>query len=218
MKQYSQLPLPVNSSWDRKTYNPISLFRSWVYTNWRYSWLDKLLDNIINPVNNFFEGIANIIKWAPIIYKDKNWDDHYIFEILKFKLIQQRKYLVENNRHMGIEQINKYITLCLNLIERVQEEYYGMEYMDYHINKYNWLDADWSPDARRLEIHNISENYDDYFKKYPNTHRKILIEGNKHYNEWNRETQAMELGRVNQKRCQDLLFKILNEKINSFWD
>lgn len=197
MKQYKQLPIPKDSAWDR--------------TNWwkrnRPIWLQQII-----------EGITNIIKWIPTIYHDKNYDHCYIFEILKFKLIQQRKYLVEANRHTSIPEVNKYITLCLNLIERIQEDYYGMEYMDYHKKEYNWLDIEDKPDLKQLEIENKSENYDDYFKLYPNTFRKILKVGNKHYNEWDRETQAMELSRVNQKRCQDLLFKILNEKINYFWD
>ena len=35
---------------------------------------------------DFIEGIKNLIKWFPIIWKDRNWDHSYIYEILKFKL------------------------------------------------------------------------------------------------------------------------------------
>jgi hypothetical protein len=46
--------------------------------------------------------------------------------MLKFKLIQQRKELVEANRHMGVEAINRDITICLNLIERILDETYNL--------------------------------------------------------------------------------------------
>ena len=34
----------------------------------------------------FKTGVKNIIYWFPIIWKDRNWDSHYIFEIIKHKL------------------------------------------------------------------------------------------------------------------------------------
>ena len=35
---------------------------------------------------NFVKGVKNLWKWFPVIWKDRDWDDHYIFEVLKFKL------------------------------------------------------------------------------------------------------------------------------------
>jgi hypothetical protein len=93
MKQYKQLPTPPDSAWNRFT------FRKYAPV-----WL-----------KNFIDGVTNIAIWMPTIYKDKSWDGHYIFEILKFKLIQQRKQLVKANRHTGCEIANRDITLCLNL-------------------------------------------------------------------------------------------------------
>ena len=37
------------------------------------------------------QGIKNLIKWFPIIWKDRNWDDSFIFDILQFKLQNQAK-------------------------------------------------------------------------------------------------------------------------------
>lgn len=31
-------------------------------------------------------GFKNLWKWFPIIWKDRDWDDHFIFEVLKFKI------------------------------------------------------------------------------------------------------------------------------------
>jgi hypothetical protein len=33
-------------------------------------------------IKQFFRNIHNLIRWFPIIWKDRDWDDHFIFEIL----------------------------------------------------------------------------------------------------------------------------------------
>ena len=37
-------------------------------------------------IKSFIISIKNLIKWFPIIWKDRDWDDHYIWEIMKNKL------------------------------------------------------------------------------------------------------------------------------------
>lgn len=197
LKQYAKLEIPTDSAWNRtsfiKKYTPI--------------WLKQII-----------EGIINIFKWIPVIYKDKNWDSHYIFEILKFKLIQQRKELVAANRHMGVEALNKDITLCLNLIERIQEDYYDLEYMDYCKNDYNWIpcENEEHPDCSELDIVHVSENFDNFFSKYKCSVRKVLRKDRSLSS--NKSKLALRLAQHNQRRCQELLFKVLNERIKHWWD
>ena len=42
---------------------------------------------------DLYQGIKNLVRWFPIIWRDRDWDDHYIFEVLKFKLKNQSKYI-----------------------------------------------------------------------------------------------------------------------------
>lgn len=196
MKTYTPLTIPKDSAWDR--------FSIREYIHW------KILE--------IFDGIKNILVWAPTIYKNKDWDHMYIYDVLKFKLIRQRKYLVEANRHTGISDTNKYITICLNLIERIRDDYYEMERLDYTEDKFEWLDEPGNKELKRLKINHISDTYEDYFKKYPNEFKKVLKNDNKRYVHWDKETQAMELGFRMQNKCKKLLFKILEEKIDSWWD
>jgi len=61
------------------------------------------------------------------------------------------------------------------------------------------------------------EKFDDYFKKYPNTIRKIKkMYPDKDFND--KKILAMYLGTYNQKRCRDLLFEILKQKSKRWWD
>jgi hypothetical protein len=193
-KRHFQLPIPSDSAWERKTwkhYTPI--------------WFNEIV-----------VGISNIVKWAPTIYKDRDWDKYYIFEMLKFKLIQQRKELVEANRHMGVEAINRDITICLNLIERILDETYNLEYQDYVREKIWWSDNGDDTSTYNSEI--LDENFAGYFLKYQNQTRRLLKKDPELALEENKMRLALRLSHLNQSRCQALLFKILNEKINHWWD
>lgn len=196
IKRYKQIPIPKDSAWNRK-----SIIKKYIPI-----WL-----------NVFIEGIRNIYVWSKVIYKDKNWDSHYIFEIIKFKLLQQRNYLVNANRHEGVPTLNRDITLCLNLIELVQSEFYSMEYMDYCKNDYNWTECgEEHPGCKELDIVPVWDNFDEYFKKYKTAVKKVLKKDRNLSS--SKQRLAMALSQYNQQRCHDLLFKVLSEKINHWWD
>ena len=133
MRQYSKLPIPETSAWDKKSYDPIK----WLYNSRENhpAWLEKhFFDNYFNTksfVRDFFAFFKKLRKWLPVLWKDRNYDDHFIFEVLKKKIYYQREYLVANNRHTNIPDDNHWMTVCLNLIERIQDNYYGLEHLDY---------------------------------------------------------------------------------------
>ncbi len=194
MTKHLPLPIPSDSAWGRpswRKYAPI--------------WFKQFID-----------GVSNIVKWIPTLYKDKNWDDYYIFEILKFKLIQQRKELVEANRHAGVEAINRDITLCLNLIEHIQEETYNLEYQDF-VRERMWF-SDNGDGTSTLDSEIEYENFTGYFKKYQNQVKKLLQKQPRLGLPENKMELALRLSDLNQSRCQALLFKVMNEKINRWWD
>ena len=193
-KRHYQLPIPDDSAWERKT--------------WRY----------YTPIwfNEIVRGISNLIKWAPTIYKNRDWDSHHIFEMLKFKLIQQRKELVRANRHTTVWQTNRDITHCLNLIERIQEETYSMEYFDYVRERVWWSDNGDDTSTYNSEI--LYENFAGYFLKYQNQTRRLLKKDPELALPENKMRLALYLGNLNQKRCQALLFSIMNERVSHWWD
>ena len=111
MKQYTKLPIPIDSAWDE------TRFKWGRYVHWRIRYL--------------FHGIQNIIRWMPTIYHDKDWDDYYITKILQKKIEFHRAHLVSENRHVNIDRDNYWMTVVLNLLERKHTEYYQMERYDY---------------------------------------------------------------------------------------
>ena len=171
----------------------------------------------------FKQGVKNIWYWFPIIWKDRNWDDHYIFEILKHKLKAQAKYIGKRDFHTRAQLDAKRMRLCIELINKVQEEEYSSEYMDYHRDRVWFTDCEDRPGSSLYNTEEIWEKYDDYFAKYPLIYKRVM-KGEGVFTLNGRDEKdmkgiiAMNIGHINQQRAQDLLFKILNENINGWWD
>jgi hypothetical protein len=224
MKTYKPLSTPEDSIWDRKIYNPFVLLDRWISKKTRHTWFYWKYERYASePIYNFINGIKNLWRWLPIVWKDRNWGDNYIFEILKYKLLIHRKHLVKNNRHTCIPETNRDITICLNLIERIQEEYYGIEHMDYKESKFRF-----EPTGEQFNGENtyimeedlVSENFDLYLSKYKSSVRYILKNGyrGRKIDGEDKDVLCLYVAQYNQEKCQKLLFKILNEKINNWWD
>jgi len=173
-------------------------------------------------IREFWRAIKNLLRWLPVIWKDRDWDDHFIWEILKTKLKHQSEYIGSRDIHVGAKYDAERMMWCVRLIEKIQDEHYAGEYMDYHESRFNWLDIEGDSEYKQLEIDEVSENYDEYFAKHKAAVRKVLA--NKEYQIFNlnndnyKQRLAMNVGNYNEKRAQDLLFKLLNRGIRGWWD
>ena len=111
-------------------------------------------------------GVQNLYKWFWIIWKDRDWDHYYIFQILKFKLEKQAKHLTEAGYHESDQREAERMMTCVRLINKLQNE-------DYYEEMYQ---------HKKLTSEIVS--------KYQAKHNK----------------------------AKRLLFKILEERIEQWWD
>ena len=112
---------------------------------------------------NFIAGVKNLCKWFPVIWKDRDWDDHFIFEVLKFKIKNQSKYIGDKDRHTSAKRDAEIMMTVVRLIERVQDETYNMEYMDYHKTKNLFVETDKKYNGEKTyewKSEQLSENFD----------------------------------------------------------
>jgi len=161
-------------------------------------------------IKQFFRRIYNLYRWFPIIWKDQDWDHYYIFEILKFKLKNQAEYIGKRGNHLSAKRDAEIMMLCVRLIEKVQDEYYGCEYQDYCKVDIKFVDSKSHPDMYEIEMETVSERYDEYFKKYPRIYNQVKIE--------DKHRTAFYIARENEERAHKLLFKILEQNIQRWWD
>lgn len=161
-------------------------------------------------IKQFFRNIRNLVRWFPIIWKDRDWDDHFIFEILKFKLKNQAEYIGYYDRHLRAKRDAEVMILCVRLIQKIQDEYYGCEYQDYHDAELKFIESKDYPGSYEVEIIEKSERFEDYFKKYPRIAKQVMAD--------NKERKAFRVASINQERAHKLLFKILEQNIRKWWD
>lgn len=172
-------------------------------------------------IRNTKEGIKNIIYWFPIIWKDRNYDHTFIYEILKHKLKSQSKYIGDKDRHTTAKRDARRMLLCANLLQICQDDTYAVEYLDYTENDFWFKDVKDKPGYSTMESKNIWEKYDDYFKKYPLIYKRVM-NGEGLYSLEDRKDDkqiiAMNIAHINQERAHKLLFKIMEENIQGWWD
>jgi hypothetical protein len=192
MKNYKKLPMPKDSAWERKTL-------------WKKLpiWLKE-----------FLTGCNNLIKWAPTIWKQRDWDDAFILMILQKKIEFQREELVSANRHTRIDIDNRDMTIVLNLIERIKEQYYSIEYLDYRETKFRFEPIEGDSKRKRLEIDIIWEEDDKFLSKYPSTVRKVM----KDKPDLDKSTLCLYVSQYNETKANDLLFRMLRERMGWWWD
>jgi hypothetical protein len=171
----------------------------------------------------FISGVKNLIYWFPIIWKDRNWDGHYIFEIIQHKLVAQANYIGKRDFHTRAQLDAKRMRLCVKLIKKIQEEDYTMEYMDYTKDRVWFTDCEDRPGSSLYNSEEVWEKYDEYFKKYPLVYKKVLKGEGVFTLDGRDESQmkrviAMNIAHLNHDRARKLLFKIMEENIEGWWD
>ena len=109
---------------------------------------------------------------------------------------------------------------CVRLIEKVSSEWYNMEYMDYHKTKHWFEPVEDKEGYSTWESKQLEENFDDYFAKYPLIYKRVMNgEGwLKIEDENDKQRIAMNIAHINHDRARKLLFKLMEQNIEGWWD
>lgn len=154
--------------------------------------------NIFDKIQSFFRhqinSIKNLIIWAPIIYKDRQFDHCFLLEILVFKFSLMEKYFRYHGVAVGNERCAKQIQICKNLCKRISYGYWDQSGFEQHWKK--WGDIVWEPYLG----HANCKTDEDYKKE--------------------REESQKLLKKEDYLRDQDieLLFKIMKKHMLGWWD
>jgi hypothetical protein len=194
MKRYYQLQTPSTTAWTR----------------------NKGLRYVPTWLKEFIRGVGNIIRWIPTIYKDRHWDHAFITDLLQKKLEFTREELVTANRFVGVEAVNKDITLALNLLERIKHGYYEYEMFDYIKKSYDFVPADATGDYLTMEDTIIEDHLDEYLSKYKRTAKKLRKKHKLKIADV--EKLAYRVSYYNQQKCERIFWKLMHYKLNRWWD
>lgn len=86
---------------------------------------------------NIRDGIFNLCYWFPTVWRDRDWDQSFIYEILAKKLEKQALCIATGWSVDGPKEALK-MWKCVRLIRDLQEEKYVDEAFEGHFEKWGW--------------------------------------------------------------------------------
>jgi hypothetical protein len=165
---------------------------------------------------NFIRGIKNLIKWGPIIWKDRYWDDFFLFEIIKFKISNMSESHGKTMPYVGSQRNVEIMNTIVRLIDKFQSEDYLNEYYTYVDDEYTFVKIEGS-DIYEMKIKNLRDDLDDYFTKYPLL--KKQAQQHRFYKQNpDRATLAISMGFIQHERSKRLIFELLNRHVDKWWE
>lgn len=184
-------------------------YNEWYWKVYRWwNWEAKYFHKII------IRGFKNLWKWLPVIWKDRDWDHYHMFAMMDFKLKNMITLFEDKQYFVGWENEVKYMKICRGLIQKLQDSYYQCEYQKYI--DYD-LDLENNGETFRLEETIRRNDIVSYINKYPNTYR--LVKNNPEYEGFEKDmATAIAMGMERHLKARKLLFKILEEKIEGWWN
>lgn len=170
----------------------------------------------------FVQGVKNLWKWFPIIWKDRDWDHDFIYTLIAKKLEFQADYIGVRGLHTRADHDAKRMRLVAKLIRLEQDSFYAMEYLDYQVTEEYFtplsdeLHFEWKQAI-------ISETFSKYFAKHPLCRKQAIqyIKDNrKRYTSDHTDNHlvGMVMGNLRQTKCRNLIFKIMNQDLERWWD
>ena len=77
---------------------------------------------------SWLENIKRCIKWLPIIWKDRDWDHAFFFDLLERKLRSMQHFFESRNTHViSALETSQQIKGVADALQRMREDYYCEE-------------------------------------------------------------------------------------------
>lgn len=93
----------------------------------------EIIRRFKSEIRQFFIGVRNIIKWIPVLYKDRDWDFYFVYVMLQKKL-EFTEIAIRNSSLQNAEFYAKKIRTAIRLIEIVRDE----KYLDDVLKEGDW--------------------------------------------------------------------------------
>jgi hypothetical protein len=170
------------------------------------------INNMLNRIRQSFlgtvyynlkYGIKGLYNWIPVIWNDRQYDDYFLFKILRHKLILMEREYRRINVYVGQEKDHKKIQLCVYILNRIIND-------DYFFNAFMFHDKKWG--SPTLECENIGNGKNRVHIK----HKNVITEEDKKKQKFE-FSKCVEHENYLIKQDRDYLFNILNKHSDKWW-
>ena len=167
------------------------------------------MNKIIYPFRKFFRRCKNIIRWFPTLWKDEDWDDSYIVEILVKKLEHQRDFFLSDRAYaLEAEKIAAEIQKAIDGLRKTADswEHYESPAQE-ELNK-KWGEGIWrfEPVPEKPDLHEVHIDY-------PNV--KTQEDKEQYRKEFN-DTHELAIRRY--KKDKKAVYQYIANNIDKWWD
>lgn len=197
----------------------------WKDADWDHTYITTVLKFKIDNTAKYIAekqrhiGFEDDVRYMQLASKliDKIWGDngyeseYYDYNKSDFNFIPDDKNILEAAKNkIGAIDRDGVINSILN-----DEEYTPIDTDSFEVE----IPKDYEGNYI-LDIKQVSENFDEYFAKNKLMHKKAIIYiAQKNISTRDRKyTEAMIISQLKHVKAKELLFKILSEKIENWWD
>jgi len=189
--------------------------------------LYDILYDIWYPIREFFKSIWRIITWIPLLWKLRPWDNNGIYKILIKNITDMEVYMSEKGSKIieYWEEESKSMKVVIELLKRVDDEFYNLEYLDYHEFAILWTEFEEKRGNKmekfyKFESEITEHKFLEYFKLYPNEYRKAKLKTNRVGEEFTPkecENIAFHMSMSLHEKAKRVLFNYMSYKIPGWW-
>ncbi len=172
-----------------------------------------MLNNITYPFRDFYRRVKNVLRWLPTIWKDRDWDDSYITEILIKKLEFTRDFYLSDKAYSAeAEKIAEEIKEAIDRLHMTRDSWEFYE--DLAMEQ---LEQKWGKTAFSFEPYKYDENGNVLsYEMKSKTENVIDAEDEEQYRKEFRET--LDTARKQYMKDKIKAYKFIAKNIDKWWD
>lgn len=138
-KFFRQLKRSINQAINTE-YRKRTGKRDWKYelSELKYAFLETVLYSWLTPLTVFYESCERVVQWVPVLWKDRDWVDNYIFMILRYRIKRARHNMTEYSYYANADEYSRQMRIAELLLQRLEDS-----------NKY------------------VEHDWEEHFKLYP---------------------------------------------------
>jgi hypothetical protein len=165
--------------------------------------------NITYPFRDFYRRVRNVFRWIPIIWKDRDYDDSYITEILIKKLEFTRDFYLSDKAYSAeAEKVAEEIQEAIDRLHMTRDswEFYEQPAHDIIEEKWGKTTFEFIPLEDRPGLNEMVSK----------TEKVVTPEDKEQYSEDFRK--AMKTARKEYMKDKKEAYKFIAKHIDGWWD
>lgn len=91
---------------------------------YRWSYPRVWFTNVRYILNQLISGIKNVVRWAPVIWDDQDYDWDALASIMEYKLRRMSLHFKHNKYVTGADRVERETLMCAELLHRLRDDSY----------------------------------------------------------------------------------------------